>query len=139
VVTGNVYSNDHDTDAIYTIDHSLFGGSIDFNGGSFGSFSHNIVVGGGISLSSEDFEPYGATITDNIVVGSPESGIGIGSPTAPRVRASVPVTLTGNLAIANAGHGIDAESGGNNPQIIDGGHNRAFLNRTNPQCIGVAC
>lgn len=47
-------------------------------------------------------------------------------------QASV-VTVGGNVAGRNDGHGIDA------PGATDGGGNRATANGTSPDCIGVAC
>ena len=43
------------------------------------------------------------------------------------------VKVTGNAALINGGHGINA------PTAADGGHNVALGNRTLPQCIGVRC
>jgi parallel beta-helix repeat protein len=48
--------------------------------------------------------------------------------------ASSATTITANLAIRNAGHGIDAL-----PGVTDGGANRAFANGTDPQCVNIVC
>jgi hypothetical protein len=139
IIVGSVFSNDHEINTAYRIDHSLFFGSVGISGGSGGHISNSIFAGGSIALGSDLSDPGTGTISGNIVVGSPESGIEIGT-SHPTSGPSGPITLSGNLAIANAGHGIDAESGDvSHPQIIDGGHNHAFLNQTTPQCIGVAC
>jgi hypothetical protein len=42
-------------------------------------------------------------------------------------------TLTGNVAVRNAGHGIEAYN------VVDGGGNTARANGAEPQCIGVVC
>jgi hypothetical protein len=42
-------------------------------------------------------------------------------------------TVTGNVAVRNAGHGIEAYD------VLDGGSNTARANGAEPQCIGVVC
>ncbi len=57
------------------------------------------------------------------------------------------VTFTGNVAAFNGGHGLNIVLGVPSPPpnipvtdpITDGGHNMAFGNAINPQCVGVVC
>lgn len=147
LITGNIFTINTDAGIGFAVDHSLFGGSLSIDlrvafppGDVQGDISHNIFIGGGISLAGSAMVSLGpTTITDNVVVRNAGSGIHVDSGqngTTP----SGPVTLRGNLAIANQGHGIGTGPIGNpQPQIIDGSHNLAFLNRTDPQCVGVVC
>lgn len=51
-----------------------------------------------------------------------------------------PLTVSGNLAVANAGHGINiTEVVPERAIVVDGGGNRAIANRAEPACIGVVC
>jgi hypothetical protein len=106
-----------------------------------GALSRNIVVHGSLIVDDALLALGPTTIDHNVVLGSPGSGIVIeGALPSPPTDASGPLTLTGNVAIANQGHGIDAEWVPGQPsRIVDGGGNRAFLNHTQPQCIGVTC
>ena len=59
--------------------------------------------------------------------------------------------ITGNVAIGDAGHGFNINRVAyipgprtlappdEQPHFVDGGHNVAFGNALDPQCIGVAC
>jgi hypothetical protein len=108
-----------------------------------GDISHNLIVAGSIFLTGflQEFGP--TAIDHNLVIGSKDSGISVtqDSPVLPRQPADAgPITLTGNVAVANQGHGIDAEWPSGVPnKIVDGGENMAFLNRTQPECVGVSC
>lgn len=147
VVTGNVRNVNLDRGIALTVDHSLFGGSIDIvaevafpPGDVQGDISHNIFVGGGIRLEGTMLSFGPTTVTNNVVVHNAGSGIHVDAGQQTGTTPSGPVTLRGNLAIANQGHGIDAGPAGSiQPQIIDAGHNLAFLNGTDPQCVGVVC
>jgi hypothetical protein len=149
VIVGNAFTDNHAAGIRFAVDHSLIAGSLTIDpddpfppGDVQGDVSHNLFLGGGLVLAGFGMIGLGpTTITDNVVLHNPAyNGITVGSNRQLGSTVSGPVTLAGNLAIGNHGHGIDAESsGGIQPQIIDGGHNRAFLNQTDLQCVGVAC
>jgi len=65
------------------------------------------------------------TISDNVLVGNGGDGIHVENP--------VQVTVGGNVAVANAGFGIEALG------AIDGGGNLASGNGNPLQCVGVSC
>jgi hypothetical protein len=111
----------------------------------FGAVSRNIVFASKYNaINLGEVVDFGAiTIDHNLAIGSKGTGIGITQATGVnpvQPPDAGPITITGNLAVGNQGHGIDAEWPPVGPsEIVDGGGNRAFLNHTQPQCIGVAC
>ena len=147
-IAGSVRAFNDDFGLALSITQNLIGGSVVVDivaafppGDVQGDISHNIVWGGGISIVGELVSLGPTTVTGNVVIGGPASGITIGG-FDNRIPANLsgPVTLTGNIAVHNAGHGIDAEwVPGQVSRIVDGGHNLALLNGADPQCIGVAC
>jgi hypothetical protein len=147
VFIGNIYSVNYDAGIRFALDRSLIVGSLGISltpvfppGDVQGDISHNLFIGGGVSVGGASLGIGPTTITDNIVLHSTYSGIAIGNYLPYGGTPSGPVTLRGNLAVANQGHGIDAGPAGNQlPRIVDGGHNRAFLNGTDPQCVSVTC
>lgn len=82
------------------------------------------------------------TVADNLLVGNGGDGIFlVGSldyPLYPGALLGGPVTVTGNRALLNHGHGIVVNLTGGKG-VSDGGGNRAWLNRLRPACIGVDC
>jgi hypothetical protein len=136
-IVGIVAGADGDRGPLFAVtDNVILGGITAFGDSGFldigGDISRNVIIGGKIGFGVNDVAAL--TIGGNVVIGSPSSGIdvsGTGEPSGGRI------TLTGNLAVANQGHGInvDAPAG----VVVDGGGNRAFLNHTQPQCIGVVC
>jgi hypothetical protein len=129
------------------------------------SITHNLIVGApgaGIFVLDEFLRPdIGGTISSNTITRSTGSGIDLGlgtdlsglqvdhnlltlnggdgitlGPSPFAVGGSV--TLTGNTAIGNAGHGFNLQPTAPDT-VTDGGHNRAAANHTAPACVGVAC
>ena len=110
-----------------------------------GSIHHNVVwgsTGSGIVLRGGIWNIGALTVERNLLLGNGEHGFASGTtfPGPPTVRGG-PVTLVDNVALANGGHGIDAEwmDGLPGTGIVDGGGNRALGNATPPECIGVVC
>lgn len=137
----------------------------DSNNGLNVSITNNLLFGSpgdGIHVLDEFARPdIAGTISWNIVARSARSGIdlGDGSDLADLVVShnlitdnggdgivvgpspfaiGGTVTVTGNIAIRNAGHGFNLRPTAPD-KVVDGGHNLAFANRTAPQCVGVAC
>jgi hypothetical protein len=105
-----------------------------------GDIKHNVFLHGGVTIDGFLSGLGPSSISHNFVTGSTSSGITVTSDAPPAIPSG-PVTLAHNVAVANQGHGIDLEPAGSGqtPQIIDGGHNIAFANGTNPQCVGITC
>ncbi len=114
-----------------------------------GVIADNIIThsaGSGISASGANLN--GMLIEHNWLIGNDADGITLGPPYPSPASA----TITGNVAIANAGHGFNINSTAyepgppgvlappdQQPHFVDGGHNVGLFNRTAPQCIGVTC
>jgi hypothetical protein len=110
-----------------------------------GRISRNIIVGstkGGIEIGGGLSNIGDLRIEANLLMGNGGDGFRSGTdfPIPPSPLGG-PVTVSGNLALFNAGHGLDAGwiEGVTGTGIVDGGGNRAGLNGTSPQCIGVTC
>jgi Right handed beta helix region len=102
-----------------------------------GTISWNIVArsaGSGIDLG-DGSDLAGLVVSHNLISDNGGDGIVVGpSPFA----IGGTVTVTGNIAIRNGGHGFNLRPTAPD-KVVDGGHNLAFANRTAPQCVGVAC
>lgn len=116
-----------------------------FPGDVDGVIRRNIVWGSdgpGIDLGGGLWNLGPLEIEDNLLVGNGGSGFesSTDAPGPPAV-AGGPVTVRGNTALFNRGHGIDARwmAGIDGTGIVDGGGNRAALNALDPPCIGVVC
>lgn len=109
-----------------------------------GAVARNLVIGSrgpGILVWAS---PYLAAteVRDNIAWANDGNGIDIrlsdfgpGNPST-----SGPLTVSGNLAIANAGHGVVADGSETERRALtDGGGNRALGNALEPGCIGLVC
>jgi hypothetical protein len=149
LITGGVTDTDVERGILLDVhDNLIVGGlgvglKLDFQDDVGGDVSDNLFVGGGLGIGGNLLELGPTTIQHNLVLGSKGSGISVtgeASSASLLAAGAGPVTLTGNLPVANQGHGIDAEWPAGVPnEVVDGGGNRAFLNRTSPQCIGVTC
>lgn len=106
-----------------------------------GRIERNLIIGStrdGIAITGalDDLGP--VSISHNIVAGSGGNGIELSG--GARDFPGGPVTIGGNLALFNNGHGIDAPWVPGEPsQVIDAGRNTALFNQTRPQCVGVHC
>jgi hypothetical protein len=82
------------------------------------------------------------TVADNVVAGNGGDGIlltgDLDYPLDVGTLPGGPVTVSGNRAFLNRGQGIVVTPTGGHG-VIDGGGNRAWLNRVRPACVGVAC
>jgi hypothetical protein len=96
-------------------------GSVDVTGNLFSGNSSDGFHFGSINAAS----PTPFSISDNLFVANQGDGLAGSGGTA--------ITVSGNRAFANAGHGIDVTS------VVDGGGNVARGNRTQPNCVGVVC
>jgi parallel beta-helix repeat protein len=83
--------------------------------------------GGGIIIASAN----GNTLRNNVAVNNLDVGIGVFPGDPGDTKRNV---LTGNYAVNNHAHGIDAVAGS-----IDGGGNQAHNNTPLPNCVGVVC
>jgi hypothetical protein len=141
LVTGRVTAGDGQRGPKFAVEDNLIVGSVTASGDCGcgldigGDISHNLVIDGTISPGVLDVGPL--TIEHNVVTRSPTSGIAIIGGDLGNLPFGGPITVADNLTFANQGHGIDAEAPSG--VIVDGGGNRAFLNRTQPQCIGITC
>jgi hypothetical protein len=92
------------------------------------TFSRNAVAG--LQFSSR--RPLDASIVENTFSHNGGDGLS-GTGTSGTEWAPVAVQVTGNLAVRNAGYGINVSS------VIDGGQNTAKGNGNATQCSGVIC
>jgi len=92
-------------------------------------FSKNTQAGMTFSVLA----PHQVDIADNTFAGNAGDGLtGSGEDPNTALPATV-VRVTGNLAVRNAGHGINVIN------VTDGGANRARGNGSSPECLGVVC
>ncbi len=114
-----------------------------------GTIANNTITrstGPGIDAGGSNLA--GLLIERNWLLANGADGIELG-PTEPNPASAI---ITGNVAIANAGHGFWINSTAyeagppgvlappdQQPHFVDGGHNIALFNRNTPQCIGVTC
>lgn len=111
---------------------------------------HNLIVGSegaGVRVDGQEWALGPVDVERNLVLRSGGDGIVVRIPafgfppgTEPPPLEGGPVVLSGNLAVANAGHGIVVDLGDPTRSfIVDGGGNRAFANALDPPCIGIVC
>lgn len=98
----------------------------------YGSAGHGIAYkGGGPNLGE-------VLIADNILLANAESGISIAARSWPfPIGPGGPLTIRGNRAHLNAGHGL--EVGADGVGLVNGGRNIARFNALDPQCVGLVC
>jgi Right handed beta helix region len=109
-----------------------------------GTITGNVIAhsaGAGIDFFDEVTNLAAFSIRDNLLVANGGDGIKIdGTGSIPVPYTGGPLTLTRNVAIANAAHGIDATWLLSAPTgILDGGHNLAFANQLAPPCVAISC
>ena len=110
-----------------------------------GRIRHNVILwsaGHGIAIGSGLWNVGALAIEGNALVGNGGDGFRSGTDaTGPPTALGGPVTLTGNLALLNHGHGFDAGwmTGVAGTGIVDGGGNLAFANGMDPPCSGIDC
>lgn len=110
-----------------------------------GRFARNVVwgaAGSGIDIRGGVWNLGTLDIDTNLLIGNGGDGFRSGTAASgPPTALGGPVTLTGNVALSNAGHGFDAGwmAGVAGTGIVDGGGNRALANATAPACTGVTC
>lgn len=110
-----------------------------------GRIARNVVwgaAGSGIDIGGGVWNVGALDIDTNLLIGNGGDGFRSGTTASgPPAALGGPVTLTGNVALFNAGHGVDAGwmAGVAGTGIVDGGGNRALANATAPPCLGVAC
>ena len=81
----------------------------------------------------DHYDPYGTTtVVKSVFARNGYNGLRIGGSDSNRNAV-----VRKNRAYRNGGHGMELTTDGG--QIIDRGGNRAWKNRTAPQCIGVVC
>lgn len=112
-------------------DNVVEGGGISISGGyGQNTVSGNYVSsapGHGISVSRGGFNDLNLTVRDNVLLGNGGDGIHVFDDVANQV------TVSANVAVANADLGIEALG------VTDGGGNRANGNGNTHQCVGVVC
>jgi hypothetical protein len=139
-------------DATITDNLFLNGGGIAVTPGTAGIFANdvagtverNILWGtSGIYVAGDARAFQALQVSHNLVVHSTGAGISANVPDAGHYSPTAfvgTVTLTGNMALFNQQHGIDASPVAVPPSaVVDGGHNFAFGNAVQPQCVGVHC
>lgn len=98
--------------------------------------------GPGILVTGSEFAFAPVLISHNLVALGRDDGIRV----EVGVNEALPrpdedsITLAGNLAVVNRGHGIVVDAG--SPErgfVVDGGHNHAAANGLSPQCVGISC
>jgi hypothetical protein len=118
-------------------------GSVAFPQDISGEIVRNDIRGGtGDGIRVSTWISLGALeVADNTVTGVRGDGIVVGGsdaspPAPPGWPTPGPVTMRGNRAVANGGHGLVIEG---TVAVVDGGGNMAAANRVSPQCVGLVC
>jgi hypothetical protein len=93
--------------------------------------------GDGIALVGSQIMFGSFRIEGNRVRTNAGNGITVLGSGAPGPFTGGPITIRGNEALRNGGHGLEIST--TTATIVDGGGNVARRNQTDPQCIGVTC
>jgi hypothetical protein len=147
-LTGNAFWRN---DVAISVDSDLFGLLIKGNtlaasglgiavtgpsGGAVSSIDSNVVTGGKASGIYVDLAGGALSVSRNTVTGNGFSPGAYTDSSGTPLKSGITANgakLTGNIAIGNSGHGVNATF------ATDGHGNIALANGTSPQCVGVVC
>jgi len=105
-----------------------------------GTIGDNTVMdSGGAGIDLDDgADLAGLVVVRNRLIDNGGDGLHMGTHSWDTFPSTGSVTVMGNLAMGNAGHGYDLEPAVGTT-IDDGGRNRAVGNGADPACIGIHC